>query len=114
MKVVVKGKNINVVESVTVANTMWARGMGLMFKKSLREDEGMLIDPCNSIHTFFMNFKIDVLFINKSNEIVKIKRSMPPWRMSTIYFSSKKVLELMGGVLPESVEEGDTLEFINV
>ena len=64
MKVVVKGKNINVVESVTVANTMWARGMGLMFKKSLREDEGMLIDPCNSIHTFFMNFKIDEVGIH--------------------------------------------------
>ena len=63
---------------------------------------------------YFMNFKIDVLFINKSNEIIKIKRSIPPWRKTAIYFSSKKVLELMGGVLPESVEEGDMLEFINV
>ena len=88
--------------------------MGLMFKKCLSSGEALLIDPCNSIHSCFMNFSIDVLFINKKNEIVHIIKNMKPWRFSSIHFNSKKVLELSAGTIDDNVCVGDQLEFVDV
>ena len=114
MKAILRQKNITISESVSVANSLMKRVVGLMFKKQLGRDESLLIEPCNSIHTCFMNFPIDVLFLGKSNQIIHIVREMKPWRMTTIFLKSKKVLELPGGRLPSEIEIGDVLEFENV
>ena len=61
-----------------------------------------------------MNFPIDVLFLGKSNQIVHLVREMKPWRFTTIYIKSKRVLELPAGKLSSEIEIGDVLEFENV
>ena len=114
MKAVLNQKNIIVSENVVVANSLVTRVVGLMFKKQLSHSESLLIEPCNSIHTCFMNFPIDVLFLSNSNQIIHIVREMKPWRMTTIFLKSKKVLELPGGKLSSEIEVGDVLEFENV
>lgn len=94
---------------VKVASTTIDRMIGLMFKEKMMGFDALLIEPCNSIHTFFMCYPIDVIFLNKNYEVVKIIRNMKPWRLSAIYFRATKVLELQAGTLPENVSKGDKL-----
>ena len=114
MKVTLKKTNFTLSESVMAANSLYTRVMGLMFKKNINKNESLLIEPCNSIHTCFMNFPIDVLFVSKKNEVVHVIENMKPWRFSSIYFRSKKVVEFPGGTLKGMVNLGDILEFQDV
>ncbi len=86
-------KNGIILERVVIADNFSTRLKGLMGKKSLGENDGLLIKPCNSIHTFFMKFNIDVVFIDKNNRIISIYRNMLPWKFSKIYFESQFCIE---------------------
>ena len=70
-----------------------------MGRKDLKYSEAMVIKPCNAIHTFFMSFSIDVLFVNKYNKVVKIIVNMPAFRLSPICFKSQFVVELPAGTI---------------
>lgn len=98
---------------IRVADDPVSRIVGLMFRKAPKGN-GLLLDPCNSIHTFFMRYALDIVFISKKNEVVKIVRDMKPWRMTSIYFKARKTLELPAGKLPSDLEVGDILEVRNV
>jgi uncharacterized membrane protein (UPF0127 family) len=97
-----------------MATTLSERVIGLMFKKKLENAEGLLIEPCNSIHTCFMRFSLDIVFISSQNRVVRIIRGMKPWRMTRMYFTAKKTLELPAGTLPLDLKVGDSLEFKDV
>ena len=58
------------VSNIFVADTFLKRLMGYMFRKEPHH-EALMIKPCNSIHTFFMKFNIDVIFVNKNMEVIK-------------------------------------------
>lgn len=111
VELIVKNKNLNLGKDIKLADNMFSRVKGLMFDEKIKGD-GLLIRPCNSIHTFFMKFNIDVIFLNKDLKIVKIIRNMPPWRMSKIYWNAWQVLEFQGGRLSEEIVEGDYIEEI--
>lgn len=108
LKITTKGKLIS--DNIKVAESFVDRGVGLMFKKEMEGFEGLLIDPCKSIHTFFMRYDIDVLFLDSRWKVVKIKRNMKPWRMTGLSWRTTRVLELKGGGLITDVEVGDVLE----
>lgn len=101
-------------KDILIADTLVTRLIGLMFKKQLLGAEGLLINPCNSIHTFFMRYSLDIVFLSSDNKVIKIIRDLKPWRMTWIYFRAKKTLELPAGKLPSDVKEGDILEVKNV
>lgn len=107
-----KDKNIVLAKNVKMANSMISRIMGLMFKKEFDQYDGLLIYPCNSIHTFFMRMIIDVVFLDRHDRIIHIIRKMRPWRMSWIYFKASKVLELPEGMVDIEVSKGDYLEMV--
>ena len=111
-KIVEKQKQKVIASNVQMARTFFERLKGLMFKEFMAESEGMIITPCNSIHTFFMNFPIDVVFLDKEYRVVKVYRSLKPWRVTPMFFSAKHVLELPGGSLPEEIKEKDQLEVV--
>ena len=104
--------NCTVGKNILLADSFFSRLRGLMFKKNMNDMDGLLITKCNSIHTFFMNFAIDLIFLDRQNKIVKIIRNVGPWRLTRFYFSASKVLEMMGGSLPLEIKEGDRLEFL--
>jgi uncharacterized membrane protein (UPF0127 family) len=110
LKILHNGETI--VERVKVAATPTTRMIGLMFKKKMEKGEGLLIRPCNSIHTFFMKFKIDVLFLDREYKVKKVIRQIKPWRMTRIYFSAYQVLEVEGGTLSPNIREEDQLEVV--
>lgn len=99
------------VAQVEIANTFLARLKGLMFRKTLTQDAGLLLDPCPQIHTCFMRFAIDVVFLDCTNRVVAVLENMKPWRMSKFYRQSRRTLEVNGGLLQGRVRVGDELDF---
>lgn len=108
--ITIKKREVEVATKVDVANSSIKRMIGLMFSKDLGERDGLLITPCNSIHTFFMRYNLDIVFLSRHNKVVKVIRNMKPWRMTWIYFKATKVLEMMGGTLPADINAGDELD----
>jgi len=68
--------------SVEVAATRRTRRRGLLGRKSMDASEALIIAPCFAIHTAFMQFAIDVIFVDTRGRVVKIVRELPPWRMA--------------------------------
>ncbi len=95
---------------VTAANDAASRSRGLLGRDSMAPDEGLWIVPCPMIHTFFMRFPIDVIFLSRALEVVRVMENLKPWRLSPWVFSAHSVLELRGGVLRGSVAVGDVME----
>lgn len=80
--------------NIYLADTFFARFKGLMFKKEMAEDEGLLISSCNSIHTFCMHFSIDTVFLDGLSRVVYVLEGLKPYRLSPIIWESEYVLEL--------------------
>jgi uncharacterized membrane protein (UPF0127 family) len=96
---------------VVEARTFFARLRGLLWRKGLAEGEGLLLAPCTSVHTFFMGFPIDVLFLAADGRVLRAVSSLPPWRATSIYPSAACAIELPAGALAHSgTREGDTLD----
>jgi uncharacterized membrane protein (UPF0127 family) len=85
-----------VCESCVVADTPAIRMRGLLGRKDLPRGEGILLQPAPSIHTFFMRFPIDVVFLNDDMEVVGIRSNLGPWRAISCR-GAKSVLELAAG-----------------
>ena len=66
---------------ITEAKTFFQRARGLIGRKSLAADEGLLIPKCNCIHTLFMRFPIDATFFDRKGAIVKVVKGIKPWRL---------------------------------
>ena len=84
-----------------VAGSMWARGRGLLGRRSLPQGEGLLIESCRQIHMFFMAFPIDVLHVKRQSptegEITRVLHSIPPNRIGPWVRRSDYVIELPAG-----------------
>ena len=94
------------------ARSFASRFKGLMGQAELPIGHALHIVPCNSIHTFFMRIPIDAVFLDLGGKVVKVLPAMPPWRISSVYFSAHSVLELPAGVAEASgTAVGDQLEF---
>lgn len=110
MKIYNSTQNNLIADDVKVAKTFLTRTFGLIPRKSISKDEGLIIKPCCSIHTFFMKFAIDVLFINGKNEIVALYENVKPWRILPIHLSSGYVIELAAGnVYAKNIQKGDII-----
>jgi uncharacterized membrane protein (UPF0127 family) len=82
---------------------------GLLGRSGLPEGEGILLRPAGSIHTFFMRFAIDVVFLDRDLVVVGIEPSLGPWRTASRR-SAKSVVELASGECERcGLEVGDTL-----
>lgn len=78
------------------ASTFLQRLVGLLGRRAMAADEGLLITPCNNIHTFFMRFAIDVVFLDREGRIVAITPQLRPWRIAAAR-AAHACLELPGG-----------------
>lgn len=98
-KAIVQESGTVLADRVSVADSPRARAKGLLGKKGLEDGQGLLIRPCSSIHTFFMKFPIDVLFLTKDGVVIKIAKRLKPWRLCGCWFGCYMVLELKEGAL---------------
>ncbi|NHZ88130.1 DUF192 domain-containing protein [Massilia sp. CCM 8733] len=81
---------------IKVARSFGARLAGLLGRRALAPDEALLLAPCSNMHTFFMRFAIDVVFLDSDGLILAIHRGVKPWRVRAMR-RAHACLELAGG-----------------
>jgi uncharacterized membrane protein (UPF0127 family) len=108
--VIVNETRGNVVcERAELANTWWTRFRGLLGRSGLPAGDGMLIVPAPSIHSAFMRFEFDAIFLDREMKVVALAERIPPWRARSAR-RAKSVLELAAGQIAErGVQLGDQL-----
>ena len=95
---------------VEVAATRRTRRRGLLGRKNMDASEALIITPCFAIHTAFMQFAIDVIFVDTRGRVLKIVRDLPPWRMA-IAPRAHAVIELAAGALKNrDLKVGDAVD----
>lgn len=110
MKVINTTKNTILADEAKMADAFFARLIGLLNRKSLNKGEALILATSNSIHSFFMRFTIDVIFLDKTGKVIAILPSFKPFRLSRTYFNSRTVIELPENTLQLThTEPGDTI-----
>ena len=88
-------------EKAELADTSAKRRTGLLKHSRLEPGEGLWIVPCESVHTFFMKFPIDLVYLDKKKKVKKVRHAVPAWRLSACLFAHS-ILELPAGTASES------------
>jgi len=81
-----------------VASNFISRLMGLMCRMELSDDEAVVFPRCNSIHTCFMYFPIDVVFVAQNGEVLEVLESLRPWRFLIPRRKARHAIEMGSGV----------------
>jgi uncharacterized protein len=104
-------RQVELASYVEVADRGAKRRKGLLGRDRLSHGEGLWIVPCESIHTFGMRFAIDLVYLDRDKRVKKVRKGVPPWRLS-VCLSAYSVLELPSGTVQKTqTTPGDTLEF---
>ncbi len=82
---------------IEIARHFWSRAIGLLGRRSLGARQGLLIIPCHSVHTCFMRWPIDVVFIDRAGNITRIAEHLRPWRWAAAPAPAHSCLEMKAG-----------------
>lgn len=104
-----KSKNITLLQNLDIANSFAMRAIGFIGKPKHDNNHGIYFPRCNWIHTFFMSFPIDVVYVDQSMVVKKIDFQLKPWRMPAPVFSAHAVIEMRAGLAKNRIEVGDSL-----
>ena len=104
-------KNTVLATSVEVADGFFERSRGLLGRDCLEKGKTLWIhNSYNSVHTFFMRFSLDLIFVDKNMIVRTIKTDVPPGRLIFAHWKSLSVFEMASGQLNTSnIEKGDEL-----
>ena len=98
------------VPRLEIAGDLRTRNKGLLGRDSLPVDQALWILQCSSVHTFFMRFKIDLVFLNSKMEVTRTVSKVPPGRFVWNMFFASSVIELSEGFLDKNpIRVGDKL-----
>ena len=100
-----------IAQEVEVARSFFKRLKGLMFRKEMKHGTAMLLAPCPQIHTCFMRFALDVLFLDQDGKVVRVMENLKPWRLSPIVYHATQTLEMPAGTLQGCVKAGTQVRF---
>ncbi|NJM09656.1 MAG: DUF192 domain-containing protein [Bdellovibrionaceae bacterium] len=99
MRLVTKSGNKTLIPHLEVADTLWTRTKGLLGRESLPAGNALWILRCNSVHTFFMNFAIDLVFVDRQLVVKKTLSRVKPWSLVLPVWRATSVIELSEGFL---------------
>jgi uncharacterized protein len=103
------GSGAVLVERLQVADNFWSRFWGLQFRAALPAGHGLLLVPCGAVHTCWLRFAIDLLFLDGEGTVLEVRRSVRPWRaVSALRGKPHATLELPAG--SATVEPGTRLQ----
>jgi len=106
-------RDLTLAESAMLADTALLRMRGLLGRPCPEPGGGLVLAPCNEIHTFFMGYTIDVCFARKDGEVLKLLHAIQPWRMTLPCPGAYWTVELPpGGLGPTEI--GDRLSLREV
>jgi uncharacterized membrane protein (UPF0127 family) len=110
---VVRARNLRTGKSlgdrIERAESLRARTVGLLGRSSLPRGSGLWLEPCSSVHTFFMGFAIDVVFLDADRRVIRIFARIAPWRIAIGGWSARSAIEVPAGVAA-GIAAGDSLE----
>lgn len=96
-----------------LAHSFFKRLKGLMFTKEISPQSSMYIFPCSAIHTYFMNYNIDVLYLDLNNIIIAVDEDLKPGKIGRYIKNAVAVVELPGGKVKETCTKiGQAVEFV--
>jgi len=98
-------RNQTLIEQGAIADSVWSRLRGLIGHRPLEAGQGLMIRPCNSVHTFFMGFPIDVLFVSEEGAVVGLAKKVAPYRIGPVVRQAKFVLELPAGMIEKTATQ---------
>lgn len=103
-------KKITVADDLKIAKTFKERFWGLMFKRRIAGNEGLMLLGCNAIHTCFMRFAIDVVFMDINYKVIAIKKKIKPWKFCSFVRKAYITVELPEGTVDKkNISIGDIL-----
>lgn len=94
-----------------IANTFFKRLKGLLGKRTLPANKAIVIYPCKAIHTWFMRFPIDCIFLNKDGEVLHVIKNMKPFRVSPVILKAYYVVE-MSHIISLNISVGDKFKLM--
>ena len=95
-------QKIIIAQYAIVADSFFPRLRGLLGRKSINQGEALVITGCQCIHMFFMQFPIDVVFVDKRNCVVGLVERIKPFCLSPFYFCASYAVELKAGSIKET------------
>lgn len=100
-------------DAIECAGSGGQRRKGLLGRSGLTSGEGLWIVPCEAVHTFFMKFSIDLIYLDRRRRVIKVRSGVAPWRISAC-LRAHSILELpVGTVRATQTERGDSLEILS-
>ncbi|RPJ55037.1 MAG: DUF192 domain-containing protein [Dehalococcoidia bacterium] len=112
MRVFNQTRNLPLITQGRWANTFWLRLRGLLGAAPLQQEQGLILVGEKSIHTLFMSFPIDVVYVDKTYKVIRADVNMVPYRLGPFVKQSAYVLEMPVGVIADTATQtGDQLEF---
>lgn len=113
MRIINETRHTVLAERAVHAVSFSSRLIGLLNRNKLEAGEGLILDPSNAIHSFFMRFSFDAVFVDKDNKVVGSLRSFKPYRISPVFFAARLTLELPVNTISASATEiGDLIRVI--
>ncbi len=110
MRIVNQTRGTTIATSVEIAKSPWRRMLGLLGRKSLEPGQALVIEPCRSVHTAFMRFAIDVVYVDRAWRVVKVVRHLRPYRASVAFAKAYASIELLSGTVAQTgTTAGDVL-----
>lgn len=100
-KLVSATTGVVVVPRCCLATTFWQRLRGLQFRAELAADEGLLLAPCTGIHTHWLRFSLDVLFLDATGIVLANHAAVKPWRIVSGPKSTYATLETAAGAIDD-------------
>jgi len=114
MQITNRTRNTLIGTRVRQAATFWSRLRGYIGRPEPRQGEGILFVPCKAIHTCWMSFSLDVLFLDEKGKVLKLVRAMAPWKFTRLVPGARYALEVPVGTINASgTSVGDELTWRN-
>ncbi|WP_018086682.1 DUF192 domain-containing protein [Desulfurispora thermophila] len=97
-----RNKGSQLAQEVIFANTFWSRLKGLLGKNALLPGQALVLIPCRSVHTCFMRFPIDIIFLDAQGKAIFLQEKLPSWRFTPYLSRAILAIELPPGTIKAS------------
>ncbi len=104
-------RKIVLAKRVEEATNVFKRTKGLLGRKNLDEEDALILFKCRGVHTYFMGFNIDVIFLDRNKKVISIIRNLPPWRTTKLLNESYYIIEMQCNSTVNKVEVSDFIRW---
>jgi uncharacterized membrane protein (UPF0127 family) len=102
MKIINQTRDTVLADKARIADSFLSRLVGLLNCSGLHQGEALVLSPSNSIHSFFMRFTFDAIFLNRDQQVIAVIPGFKPFRISRVYFKAITTIELPPGTIHAS------------